>query len=254
MIKIKNYVRPKSIDEAYTLLCEKKSNLILGGMLWLKMQGRAVDTAIDLQELGLDKIEETDTEYRIGCMTSLRDLEMHAGLNELTQGAVRNSVEHIVGVQFRNLATIGGSIWGRFGFSDVLTLFMAMDAKVELYKNGIMTVEEFSGFPRTEKDILVRIIVPKKPGQTVYLSQRNISTDFPVLACALHKADGEISCAVGARPKMAVMLRNIPADPAAAADFVASNLVFDSNMRASEEYRRQICKVLIRRGMEQMEV
>ncbi len=113
MIKIKNYVKPATLDEAHTLLTEKKSNLILGGMLWLKMQGRNVDTAIDLQNLGLDTIEETDTEYRIGCMTPLRDLELHTGLNEMTNGAVRESVKHIVGVQFRNLATIGGSIWGR---------------------------------------------------------------------------------------------------------------------------------------------
>ena len=37
------------------------------------------------------------------------------------------SLRHIVGVQFRNCATIGGSIWGRYGFSDVLTMFLAMD-------------------------------------------------------------------------------------------------------------------------------
>lgn len=254
MIKIKNYVRPETLDEAYTLLCEKKSNLILGGMLWLKMQGRNVDTAIDLQNLNLDTIEENNTEFHIGCMTTLRDLELHAGLNELTNGALKDSVKHIVGVQFRNLATIGGSTWGRFGFSDVLTLFMALDAKVELYKNGIMTVEEFSKFSRTEKDILVRIIVPKTHGQTVYLSQRNISTDFPVLAVAAHSNNGSVNCAVGARPKLAVMLRDIPSDPAEAAEYVASTLEFDSNLRASEEYRRQICKVLVRRCLEQMEV
>ena len=38
-----------------------------------------------------------------------------------TAGAVREAVRHIVGVQFRNCATVGGSIYGRFGFSDVLT-------------------------------------------------------------------------------------------------------------------------------------
>ena len=34
------------------------------------------------------------------------------------------------------MSTVGGSIWGRYGFSDVLTLFLAMDTWVELYKGG----------------------------------------------------------------------------------------------------------------------
>ena len=36
---------------------------------------------------------------------------MHAGLNAYTSGAVANAVKDIVGVQFRNMATVGGSIW-----------------------------------------------------------------------------------------------------------------------------------------------
>lgn len=66
-------------------------------------------------------------------MTPLRELEINKRLNEYTHGAVRESLRHIVGVQFRNCATIGGSIWGRYGFSDVLTMFLAMDTWVELY-------------------------------------------------------------------------------------------------------------------------
>ncbi|MFQ7552525.1 MAG: FAD binding domain-containing protein [Blautia marasmi] len=50
------------------------------------------------------------------------------------KGAIRESLRHIVGVQFRNCATVGGSIWGRFGFSDVLTMLLALDTEVELLK------------------------------------------------------------------------------------------------------------------------
>ena len=84
--------------------------------------------------MGLDTIEETDTEIIIGAMATLRDLETNAALNAYTAGAVREAVRHIVGVQFRNCATVGGSIYGRFGFSDVLTMFLVLDAQVELYK------------------------------------------------------------------------------------------------------------------------
>ena len=60
--------------------------------------------------LGLDQISETEDEFVIGCMATLRDLEVHPGLNAYTDGAVKQSVCHIVGVQFSNCATVGGSI------------------------------------------------------------------------------------------------------------------------------------------------
>ena len=251
MLKIRQYVRPETLEEAYEL-CLKKNNRIIGGMLWLKMQDLSVNTAIDLQDLNLDTIEENEYEYRIGCMVSLRQIELHEGLNALTQGAVSECVKHIVGVQFRNLATIGGSIWGRFGFSDVLTLFMAIDAKVELYERGIMSIEEFADMPRTVRDLLIRIIVPKVRRTTVYRSQRNASTDFPVLACAVSKTADTVCCSVGARPGKAIIVRELPDDPAEAAEYAVSRLSFGTNLRGSREYRMQICRVLVRRAMEQL--
>ena len=44
MIKIKDYVRVGSLEEAYELN-QKKSACILGGMLWTKMGQRQVQTA-----------------------------------------------------------------------------------------------------------------------------------------------------------------------------------------------------------------
>ena len=81
-------------------------------MVWLK-NGKIV---IFLQQSifpawGWITVQETDDEFVIGCMTPLRELEINKRLNEYTHGAVRESLRHIVGVQFRNCATIGGSIW-----------------------------------------------------------------------------------------------------------------------------------------------
>ena len=137
MITIREYKKVQSLEEAYELN-QKKSNRIIGGMIWLKMETLNVGTAIDLSDLGLDAVEETETEFRIGAMTTLRTLETHEGLAAYTNGAMRESVRHIVGVQLRNLATLGGSLYSRFGFSDVLTMFLALDASVELYKGGII--------------------------------------------------------------------------------------------------------------------
>lgn len=256
MLSFNQYVRAQSLEEAYEL-CQKKNNVVLGGMLWLKMQNGKKGTAIDLCDLGLDQIEETPDEYRIGAMVSLRTLEMHPGLQELTQGAMAEAVKHIVGVQFRNVATLGGSIYGRFGFSDVLTLFMALDAKVELYHAGVMSVREFAEFPRGIRDILVRVILPKNTRKTVYLSQRNTQTDFPVLTCALSVLDGEYTCVIGARPAIAKaygdenMLLDGGITKESAESFaqdIASRAEFGSNMRGGADYRKKICAVLVRRA------
>ena len=89
-------------------------------------------------------------------------------------------MRHIVGVQLRNLATVGGSLYSRFGFSDVLTMFLVLDAQVELYKGGIVPLSEYAERPK-DRDILVRIIVPKKNAKFNYQSVRISQTDIPVL-------------------------------------------------------------------------
>lgn len=263
MLKIKNYVKVESLEEAYELN-QKRTACVLGGMVWLKMGNRNVTTAIDLSGLGLDTITETEEEFVIGCMTPLRELELHQGLHTYTNGAIRESLRHIVGVQFRNCATVGGSIWGRFGFSDVLTMLLALDTEVELFKGGRVCLSEFVKMPK-DRDILVRIIIKKTPVKVAYLSQRNTKTDFPVLACCVSLWGDGVKAVYGARPGKAFLLKdeeNILAGlenmsleekkEAAGkfADYAAKNVPTSGNMRGSAEYRTLLVKVLTRRAVE----
>lgn len=274
MFYYNQYVRAQSLDEAYELY-QKKPNFVLGGMLWLKMKNKTLGTAIDLCDLGLDQIDEDENEFRIGAYATLRQIETHEALNAYTHGAIAESVRHIVGVQFRNVATVGGSIWGRFGFSDVMTIFRALGAKVQLHKAGIMDLDEFAALPRTTRDVLVSVIVPKNAKGIVYLSQRNQSTDFPVLTCAVANRSGRYVAVIGASPYMAEpvwdedgildCLADAKTDGNAAltdnsetnakidkfAEYVAEHIRFGSNIRAGAEYREIICRVLTRRAVAQ---
>ncbi len=274
MFYYNQYVRAQSLDEAYELY-QKKPNFVLGGMLWLKMKNKTLGTAIDLCDLGLDQIDEDENEFRIGAYATLRQIETHEALNAYTHGAIAESVRHIVGVQFRNVATVGGSIWGRFGFSDVMTIFRALGAKVQLHKAGIMDLDEFAALPRTTRDVLVSVIVPKNAKGIVYLSQRNQSTDFPVLTCAVANRSGRYVAVIGASPYMAEPvwdedgildgITGAETDGNVAltensennekiekfAGYVAEHIRFGSNIRAGAEYREMICKVLTRRAVTQ---
>ena len=255
MITIQKYVRAQSLEEAWTLN-QKRQNRVLGGMLWLRLGKGSVGTAIDLCDLGLDTIEENEDAFSIGAMVTLRDLELHAGLNAYTQGAVRNAVKDIVGVQFRNMATVGGSLCGRFGFSDVLTVFLGLDTYVELYKGGIIPLETFASMKK-DNDILVRLIVKKAPARIVYTAMRIQRTDFPVVTCAVSQVGGEYRVSVGTRPARAMVIRDeegllsggiTPESVGAFAEAVVEKAPTEGNVRGSAAYRSHLIKVLTQRA------
>lgn len=251
MLTIREYKKASSLQEAYEWN-QKKTSRILGGGVWLKMGNRSIGTAIDLSGLGLDKITESEDEFIIGCMVTLRGLELHKGLSDYTNGAIRESVRHIVGVQFRNCATVGGSVYGRFGFSDILTVFLAMNTEVELYHAGKVKLSEFVHMPY-DNDILVALHVKKVPLSICYLSQRNTATDFPVVACAVSQYNDQMHISIGARPARAdvITAEGFPEDAEARKRVIAEALSafsFGTNRRAGADYRKHVAGVLIERA------
>ncbi len=257
MLTISNYVKAKTLEEAYELN-QAKSSRVMGGMMWMRLGNARVKTVIDLSDLGLDQIEETNHVFRIGAMCTLRQLEQCEGLKELYGDGIAEAVRHIVGVQFRNQATVGGSIFGRFGFSDVLTALLALDTFVELYNGGTIRLSEFVK-RKPDKDILLSIIIRKSKRKFRYESIRQTKTDFPVIACAVVTGivNGQESWyfSVGARPMKAALIEKqweIPKDASEEmitgyAKQAASEFSYGTNMRGSAEYRQHLAEVLIRR-------
>ena len=214
------YLLADSLEQAYEAN-QKKSSVIVAGNLWLKMEDKQAKTAVDSSRLGL---------------------------GEITKGAVREAVRHIVGVQFRNCATVGGSISGRFGFSDVLTCFLAMETNVRLFKGGEIPLAEFAERER-DRDILTHLIVRKTPMEISYQSMRNEAVDFPVVAVAAAKRQGRLFVSVGARPSRAKL---VEAAAGESAGELAARFTYGTNARASAEYRRHVAGVLIGRALKEI--
>lgn len=255
MFTMRNYVQVESLEQAYELRKKSKKNVILGGNLWSKMGSASLMNGIDLCNLSLDQIEETEEEYRIGCMCSLRDLEVNESLEKEFMGSFKEALRHIVGVQFRNTATVGGSVFPRFGFSDVLTIFAALDTQIELYGAGLVPIKEFVD-QKVDQDILVHVIVKKDGRKVSYQTHRMTETDFGILTCAVAKKEDKYTVVLGARPQRAKIVDNLELkdheneeELDRFLDETVDQFSFGSNMRGSAEYRKAIAKVLIKRAI-----
>ncbi|MGK0465436.1 FAD binding domain-containing protein [Clostridium sp.] len=256
MFTIKDLVQPQTLDEAYRFLILKKNNAILGGCAFLKMGSKKIGTAIELSKLNLNYINETEDYIEIGALTTLRDIEINPLLSERFDGVLTSAVENIIGIQFRNVVNIGAAVFSKYGFSDVITALLALDTEVELYKAGRMPLNEFLKSPY-EKDILTRIFIKKNATKALYKSFRNSSTDFSILNLTVSKLDNKWRIVVGARPNtamIAIKASNLLSKEEFSeilveevAQMVTEELTFGSNMRGSAEYRRTICKVLVKR-------
>ncbi len=242
MAQYKNYVIAQTLDEAYALNA-KKSTVIVAGNMWLRMCGMRRQTALDLSELGLDYIKEDEQGFTIGAMTTLRTMETHPALNAAFGGVFARALEPIVGTQFRNGATVGGSVFSRFGFSDVSTLLLAMGAKIVTHARGEVPLDEFQK-EKWDRDILTAIRIEK--GRSAAIESVRLSkTDIPVLVCAASADERGVRVALGSRPARAVIVAEDARPEELDYMRMAADVPMGSNARASEAYRRKVAPVLM---------
>lgn len=260
MYDISEFVKVKTAAEAYYLMQEKRA-VVLGGMHWLKMQKKNIPLAIDISEIGLNEITESDDGFVIGAAVTLRMLETHEGLNQYAHNAFLEAVKGIVGVQFKNTATLGGCVALRSGFSDICTLLLALDARLAFYGAGDIGMKEYLEGDRC-KDLLLSVTIPKKTQAVCFKNVRLNATDFSVVNVAAAIEDDCLRVVVGARPSVAKLVtrplhevKNMDADGLKHyVKEIASDFDFASNMRGSKEYRERLAKVLILQAISEITV
>ncbi|KAJ51901.1 CO/xanthine dehydrogenase FAD-binding subunit [Clostridium tetanomorphum] len=258
MFTITELVQPQTIEEAYSILISRRSNTVLGGCAFLKMGKKSIGTGIDLSKLNLNYIIDEKEYIKVGAGTTFRDLEVSSIINNNFNGALCDSVKNIIGVQFRNIVTVGGTVFSKYGFSDLITALLALDTEVELYKGGRMSLEDFLVRPY-EKDILCNIYLKKNRRKAVYKSFRNSLSDYAILNVAVSELNNQWKVVVGAKPMVASIAKNASkllskeginqAIIEKAAKVASQELSFGSNMRASSQYRKAICNTLIKRAI-----
>ena len=229
MLLFNNLLRPTSLEEAYQMAIKHKFAPLLAGTCWTRLGRRIHPFVIDLSALGLDYIRQEDSEIVIGTMA--------------TQAAVES-----------NMATMGGSVAAKFGFSDIIPTLLALHADVILVQGGRMTLEEYVNNYKA-RDILVEIRIPHQEVPIAIEALRISRGDFPLLTGAVARHGHNYEVYIGTRPgpavlatKASALLTQEGAETAKkAGDLVAEELIFQSNSHASGQYRASMASNMVQR-------
>ena len=261
MMQIADYYKAQTLQAAYEKLKDDKNNTVIGGGLWLKQVGKPIKTVIDLSALNLNQITEDAQYFKVGAFVTLGQLHATKKLHDVTDNLLKISLENIMGVAFRNMATLGGSIMGRFAFSDLIPALLVLQAELEFYHAGRMTLNAFIENKKLDKDVLLQVLIPKTEGKAYFKKVSNTVLDFSILNLAIYKTD-QICIAVGARPGIAQLVTpmmhylnsaEISEDTISKAIQIGLETVtLSDNQRAQKSYREQLLKTYLKRGLKEV--
>lgn len=261
-MQIREYARPATLDEAYALLTKGRNNRILGGCTFLKRTNLKIGTAIDLVDCGLSYIREGEDAIAIGAYTSLREIETSQVLAREFGTMLKEPLEHLIGVQLRNAITIGAHVASRFGFSDIIPTLLALNASVRFYHGGVKPLWSYMQEEVPEKDILVEILLPREGRRGKVQMMRLSYNDYSIFCLAMSRAGENWIVAAGVFPGRARLAERTmeemnnrhvtKGDASPLAECITAEYRFGNNYRGSAEYRRELCRVFARRGIEEL--
>jgi CO/xanthine dehydrogenase FAD-binding subunit len=124
---ITTYHRPKTLDEALTLLNQPNVIPLGGGTLLSHSTSDAVEV-VDLQSISLNTIKKQGNHLEIGATVTLQQLLE----SEDCPAALKSALKLEAPLNLRNAATIAGTLVSCDGRSPFVTALLALDAKLEI--------------------------------------------------------------------------------------------------------------------------
>ena len=237
---IRAYHRPKSITEALVLLDRKDPRTIpLAGGSAVSKLTEEVDV-VDLQDLGLDKLEVGSDLVSVGAMTRVAQLESLAFGPWLALEGPRN---------LQNTATLGGVLVRSDGRSMITTALLAYDAKL-FWAPGNLEINLGDWLPQRKSWKAGKIITEIKWGSKPELRIETIGRsplDTPLLIVAMTKwSSGRTRIVVGGFGVMPTLAMDGPSANGAEEAAKAACLT-STDAWASAEYRSEVAGILARR-------
>ncbi len=278
-----DYLAPKTIDEALSLLAQHKgkARLIAGGTdVVPQLKRRKIKPPqyiIDLKGIpGLDYIKyDAKNGLSIGALATIQAVEASPIIQEKFN-VLFQAAESMASPQVRNRGTIAGNICNAVPSADSAIALLALEAKLKLVSpkgERTVNIEEFFTGPNQtvldDQELLQEIQIPTPPpksqGVFLKLGPRK-AMDLAIVGVAVL-----VDLKDGACRDIRIALEAVAPTPIRAkkAEAVLKGQTLDDNLigkaaqtaaeeskpiddhRASAEYRREMVEVLVRRAIKQ---
>jgi carbon-monoxide dehydrogenase medium subunit len=263
-----DYVRAESVEDAISKLSSMEDAKLLAGghslLPAMKLRVARPSALIDIGRLrDLSYVREDGERIAIGALTRHHDV---ANSEALQQGCpiVAHAAAQIGDPQVRHLGTIGGSVAHGDPAGDMPSVLLALDAEFvatgQAGTRAIPAAEFFTSLFETAlepDEVLTEIRVPKTAGGWSYLKFNRRAIDWALVGVAAVRMNGGAHVGLtnmGLTPMRASGVEEAlagGADPATAAARADEGTSPPSDAFASDEYRRELAKVLVRRALEE---
>jgi CO/xanthine dehydrogenase FAD-binding subunit len=242
---ITQYYRAKSMDEAFDLLAQPDMRP-LGGGIWLNRPHPESFGVVDLQALGLNKIQKVGNALLIGACATLQQLyeSDHCPL------AIKQALRIDFGLNIRNAASIAGALITCDGRSAFATTMLAFDAKIIIAgKASTHTSGLGELLSLRPGGLITEVSIPIHLKSAFEMVARSPLDKPIVCACVTQWAGGRTRLALGGFGKKPVLaMDGTEADGIEAA---ARNACYEAGDEwASAEYRIDVATTLSKRCLQ----
>ena len=271
------YYKPRSLDEVWELKEKIPDSLFIAGgtdvIVGIKNNELRPQALISLRSIPeLDDIE-VDGGARIGALATISDIIQNPELRK-DYPVLVEAAKSLGSVQIRNVATIGGNLCNCSPCADMALPLLVMEAKVRLQttkKSREIPLNEFFKGPGesclSPHEILTDILLdpPHKNAKTSFVKKGRVKMDLAVASVAVllemeSKTCHKARIAAGSVAPVPLRLSKIETmfegatltkkDVTEAQRLAEDNVVPITDVRSTEEYRRQITGVLVKRALE----
>lgn len=249
---IKEYFRPKTLEEALERLAQPNTRPLGGGTVLSRQSDEAFDV-VDLQALGLNKIHKVGEKLEIGATATLQALLEC----EHTPEALKTALRLEAPLNLRNIGTVAGTLVACDGRSPFAAVMLALDAKLTV-DGGPQTEEKATStdyrlgdlLPLRQEILRGKLITKIEIPLNVSLAYEYVArtpVDRPIVCAALAQwTSGRTRLVVGgwgASPSVAMDGKD-----ASGIEPAARNAAHDAEDEwASAEYRREVAVTLAKR-------
>jgi CO/xanthine dehydrogenase FAD-binding subunit len=241
---ITTYYRPKTLDEALTLLSQPNTLPLGGGTL---LSHGTVDpvSVVDLQALGLNTLARKGNDLEIGATVTLQQLLESEHCPETLKTAIKLEAP----LNVRSTATVAGTLVVADGRSTFACALLALDAKMTVIseQSSVISVGEF--LPLRPRGLITQITIPLQAKFAFEYVSRTPS-DKPIVCAALAQwGQGRARLAVGGWGKSPTLAMD--GTEAEGIETAAKNACHEAaDDFGSAEYRMDVASTLAKRCLE----